>query len=478
MDRPEPQEPPSIFSRPDPELDDLALRQRSMPPEPSPTDGSTWSPPSNPSMPSEPSSPRRPIPDEPERRRPSTRVLITIGSGGALLVAIIGFVGALALRPADAPALAGASPSAAPSASASVEPDPSVESSATAAASPTVAPAASTPAASTPAPVAAPAGPPQEIASGGWASVSVSELNVRRDPGVASTSIHRLAQGAVVHVGSEDPVVLDGFAWYRVASLDGAEGWAASGPDAAPFLETLVADGYLIHCGQVDGPILDVVGGRIEAVDPVRIGGLSVSAARFTDVEMGIFELVWSIRGEACFGALVGADGSLGVYVDTAVWACGRPEVADGIRRMLPDPEVDATVEIRVKEAGIVHPALLTTVLGDDRATRNMQGTFALTAANAGVTGCVEGRVTHRPGSGVEHYRYVNAVQCIVADSWDGTEAVVRPGSGGPSFTLYPSSVDAEIVIGQPMGWNVDAGEDSRSGSGAGFTSHPGVDCG
>ena len=50
---------------------------------------------------------------------------------------------------------------------------------------------------------------------------------------------------------AEGPQVVDGLNWYRVTSLGGAAGWAASGWEEEPYLETIASDPTLAECGQV-----------------------------------------------------------------------------------------------------------------------------------------------------------------------------------------------------------------------------------
>jgi hypothetical protein len=306
------------------------------------------------------------------RRRRQVQ-LMAVGTMAVAILAVGGFVAASVLpTPQVEPAVAGASESPQATATAAATPDatPSPEP------SPSSTPAAPTSdPAPTQAPTAAPApaGPPHELAPGGWATVSVGELNVRSEPSLSATSVYRLVRSAVVHLLEEPPTTRDGLAWYRVVSLGGARGWAASGSVDTPFMTMLVEDAYLLHCGAVDGRIFDVVDGRLEARDPIRIGGLALPTARFTDAELGLFELVRAVRGEVCFGIQAAADGSATIYVDTGTPACGRPEMANGVYRLVPAPDVDAVTEAQVKEAALVHPAVLSSWRGDDRSSANLR---------------------------------------------------------------------------------------------------------
>jgi hypothetical protein len=408
------------------------------------------------------------------RRRRRRAQLTAIGTTVVVSLAVAGFVAASVLRtPQVEPAIAGVSDSPQPTVTMTPEithsPEPS----------PSSTPAATLEPTQSQAPTAAPipAGPPHDLAPGGWAAVSVGELNVRNEPGLSATSVFRLVRGAVVHLLDESPVDRDGLAWYRVVSLGGARGWAASGSVDTPFMTILVEDAYLLHCGAVDGRIFDVVDGRLEARDPIRIGGLALPTARFTDAELGVFELVRAVRDKVCFGVQAAEDGSATIYVDTGTPACGRPEMANGVYRLVPAPDVDAVTEAQVKEAALVHPAVLSSWRGDDRSSANLRAVFALAAANPGVTGCLEARITNGPRTGMDHTHGFGAVQCIVVERWDGDRLLVRPASGGSSVTLLSPYLDEDTQFGEPTARYVYA-FDEPSGASAGVYWSPRPGCG
>ena len=489
---PDPNDRPSIFSRPDDE--DEELRATAPPRRPEPTDWHDDStrahraagaerriPSSPPVMAAAAQQPvtrtrfSEPIDAEP-RRAMSRRRKLALGGAGLAGLVVVGFAVALLTRSPDVePALAGASasPTDSPTPSATVEPSETPEPTPSATPSPTASPV--------PTPAPTPAGPPQELARGGWATVSVDELNVRREPSLQAASDYRLVRGAAIYLRGDEPVGSDGLLWYRIRSLGGADGWAASGPQSSPFISIIVEDPYLQHCGQVEHQVFDVADGGLRARDPIRIGGIALPAARFTDTELGLFELAWGTRAEACIGAEAQADGTATVYVDSYVSACGRPELREGIRRMIPDPGVDAIHESRVKVRTLVHPAVLTSMSSNDRSSTNLRSVFALSAQNEGVTGCLEIRISRRP-QGMEYYQMMHAVQCVVVESFDGTELTLRPAAGGDRQTMYPSAVlDGTLGIGSPTMQGVAAHEMSNqhwSDAGAGLEPYAHLYCG
>jgi hypothetical protein len=479
MDPQRPQDPnerPSIFSRAE---EDEDLRPAAAPRRPEPPDWHDASTRAHATVRDE--APIRPTerpatgprvvlaqseePMEAEHRRSLSRrqKLALAGTGLAGLV-VVGFVvGMLTRSPTIDPALAGASasPTLSPTPSATVEPSATPEPTAAATPSATVSQSPTPIATQVPTPVPTPVGPPQELARGGWATVAVGELNVRREPGLNATLEYRLVRGAVVHLRDEQPVDRDGLLWYRVRSLGGADGWSASGPQSSPFLTMLVADAYLLHCGLVEGAVFEVVEGTLSPRDPIRFAGIALPGSGLSDPLLALMELVRGIRGEMCIGVSVAADGSISVASSSSVWACGKPQIAGGIRRIAPAPDVDAAPDIRIKESAFVHPQVVTSQTGNEDVTRNMRAAFQLIAADPDATGCVEFRPLN-PSSG-DHYQSVYAEQCVVVEEWDGQVMRLRPARADTVVTFRrPTDVQGSIPVGVPIAMGYYMAQDSH----------------
>jgi hypothetical protein len=295
------------------------------------------------------------------------------------------------------------------------------------------------------------------VAVDAWATVTVAELNVRSAADIDATSRYRLVRGAVVHV-AEGPVSADGFNWYRVASLGGALGWAASGPAAEPFLTTLVDDPTLIRCGEVKRPVFDIVDGAPMAHDPLAIGDMAVPVAAFSDLELGAIELLRGIGGEACFTAQIGPDGRPTVQSQLNVGACGRP-VSDGnFFRIRPAAGQSAAPENQVKDPAVIHPAILAGDAPDDPMSANLQARVRLAASGAGATVCVNAGVSE-DAQGVHTYLQTDGLQCVIADVYAFDYFTVRPASGGePIVFAHRLGGDHESVqIGIPTALYITA---------------------
>lgn len=381
-----------------------------------------------------------PPPDDGNRRR-----MIALGAGGLAILVLGGFIGAALLRPSDGGAIGG-QPSA--SASASVAPVASES----AAPEPTATP--------DPTPSPTPAGPPMEVATGGWATVTVGELNVRREAGQDSDSVYRLVDGAVAHV-SEGPVVIDGGNWYRITSLGGASGWASSGWESEPYLETVSGDPSLAECGQVRGQVFDA---SFAPNDPLRIGEFALPAAAFDERALGAAELLRGMGDEVCFSARLGANGRPELSTELNVNACGHA-TRDGNRyRLVPTDDDRMPLASQVIEETLVHPSLLDGGPADNRMSSNLQTVMAM-LANEGSIGCVNAGVVQRADE-VDSSRGVSAIQCSTVEQYDQYSLKLVPVSGGPTAWIKLSGSDFQptlFQVGQRVRVNVDASADDRN---------------
>jgi hypothetical protein len=344
--------------------------------------------------------------------------------GGAVIFVVSFF--AFVILGNDGPPAAGAG-DASPMPSASATADPSSEGTPV----PTAAP--------TPTPIPTPAGPPMEIAVGGWATVTDSELDLRRAAGPDEESVYRLAEGAIVNV-AEGPTVVDGGNWYRVASLGGATGWASSGWETEPSLETIAAGPQLSECGQVQSAVFEVAGGVATPKDPLRIGDFALPATAFDAQTLGAIELVRGMGDEACFSARLGADGLPEMSAEIGVNACGHA-VADGaIYRLEPTDDDSVPLAAQVMDPTVVHPALLDGGPTDTRMSTNLQ-TLMSVMANDGASGCVGVSVTQRSDA-TDSYRSLSTSQCSIVEAYDEYSLRFSPASGGPTAWIKLPAVD------------------------------------
>jgi hypothetical protein len=306
--------------------------------------------------------------------------------------------------------------------------EPSIRVASVAPADPSLEPTASADATAEPTPQPTPAGPPQEVALGGWATVTVEELNVRKSPGLDETSVYRLVKGAVVHV-PDGPTVIDGANWYRLASLGGASGWASSGSIAEPYLQTLVDDPTLIRCGKVMRPVFEIVNGAPQPRDPLLIGSMALPAAAFSDVSLGAIELIRGMDQEACFSAEVDTGGSPIVGSELNVRACGHAAADGGFFRLRPSAGGTAQLANQVKDPVVLLPSILAGGPSDDRKSSNIRTIVAMMATE-GVSGCIfAGVVDGR--AGVSAYRSVEVVQGSLVHEYNADSLKLTPASGG-----------------------------------------------
>lgn len=421
-------ERPSIFSRPDDEIEASAPHR------------STPQGPARSSLPpvDEPNRPRPPA-ERAHDPGPFSRQVIVLASIGLAILALGGFIAASLLRD-DGAGLAAAtleptaSASAHGSAHASASPAPSLE--------PTP---DTTAVAATATPEPTPAGPPAELAVGGWATVAASELNVRDAPGLDARRLYGLVRGAIVHV-AEGPVDVGGSNWYRVASLGGALGWSTSGPEASPFLQTVARGGDFLHCGAVTSAVFD--GDDLDPIEVLRIDDVALPGGAFDGGALGSLELVRAIGGEACVAAVLAPDGRPAVSADVNDYACGHPEVVNGRIELHPRAGMDVITEFQVKDTAVVHPDVLDPLEQGDAVTANLRTLLALAAQGDDSWGCINHSATAGgTGSGGVQldFRLCAVVDVIAAD-----RIVARSVSttDGLTFTVPGAFVDPAITPG------------------------------
>jgi hypothetical protein len=351
------------------------------------------------------------------------------------------------LRPASEPAVGVAS--AEPSASAAV---------AAPTASTSLAPSATEEPTQQPTPQPTPAGPPQELAVDGWATVTVGELNVRSEPGLDASSVYRLVRGAIAHV-AEGPASADGYNWYRIASLGGARGWATSGTTASPFLETVTRGGDLVQCGQVIAPVF--AEGTLTPVEVIRVGDMALPPAAFEPGELGGFALARGTSQEVCVTAVRG-DPSPTVYVEMSHAGCGHPVVSGDRLEFHPMAGMDVVAEYQHKDVVRIHPAVLDPKGKDDALTDNMIAILQWMSLDPRSWGCLMQGVHESPD------REVGGIQldirgCGVIESQTADRVTVRAAAGTDqaiTLTLTPeSTVDPALPTGVPVGmiaWGFD----------------------
>jgi hypothetical protein len=279
--------------------------------------------------------------------------------------------------------------------------------------------------------------------------VAVDELNVRAAAGTDSTSNYLLVRGAVVHV-AEGPVIAEGLNWYRVASLGGAVGWVTSGWVAEPFLSTLVEDPILIRCGEVRGPVFDIVNGTPVPHDPLAIGDLALPAAAFGERALAAIELLRGTGQEACITAQLNAAGVPAVTSQLNGNACGRAVRDGAFFRLRPATGQDVPPEVQVKDPLVVHPSALTSVMVDDPMSTNLRTIADLIAAGADATGCFNVSVQGEADSVTESTSVSTDGCFIVSDQIDDVLTLAR-SDGGASTMLRLTTGAQSFPIGVPL---------------------------
>jgi hypothetical protein len=386
----------------------------------------------------------------PEEREGISRQVIVLGSMGLGILALSGFIAASLLGSDEEPAVA-----VLPTTSATVRPSDSPE--------PTPPPQTASPSPTPdPTPEPTPAGPPTEVVVGGWATITVGELQVRRAAGQDAESVYRLVRGAIVNV-AEGPTVVAGGNWYRVASLGGATGWVASGWEANPYLATIAADPRLSECGQVRRAVFDVATGSVQPNDPLRIGDFALPAAGFQDASLGAIELLRGTGQEVCFTARPGSNGLPEMSVDLSVYACGSAVAQGGTYRLEPTDDDRVSLASQVIDPTIVHPALLDGGPADNRMSSNIR-TIVSMMANEGTSGCLSISVTQRAGA-IDAHRSVSVSQCSIVELYDADSLKLSPTSGGPTAWIKLAASNYQpglFPLDRPVFVSVDASASAR----------------
>jgi hypothetical protein len=445
-ERPDQPDPESIFTNPDPPEEPTAS-QPSQPRESAmdPLDVSTWGPPAGPGV------EVSPLPAGTVRVQPaggdrlSPRMLVGLGSAGAIALVLIGFIAFSIFRRENVTGLVAGAGSPTPIASSNAEP--------------TIAATPEPSATPEPTPEPTPAGPPVELAVGDWATVTAGELEVHAGAGDDQASTYTLVRGAVLTV-AEGPRAVDGANWYRVASLGGAAGWVPSGWIANPSLETILNDPVLIRCGEVANPVFDIVDGTPVPREVVRVGDFAVPSNKLNTATLATIELARGIRAEVCMTAQVGADGLPTLSSEPQATACGHA-VADGQAFWLrPAADQEASVVNQIKDKAVVHPILLSGP-ADQRQSSNPRSLMTMMSYE-GAAGCVTGNI-NVDGNDVESYRSVNVEQCSIVSEHNDFNLKLRPAAGGPTTWIklpkggsnpggIPLDIPIEVYVSTDIG--------------------------
>jgi hypothetical protein len=416
-ERPDQPEPESIFSSPEPD-EPTAPRpvEPDLPPNTlDPLDVSTWGPPARPETGIAPPLPGKPRVQPADGDRFSPRMLVGLGSAGALALVLIGFIAFSVFGGEDDPALGAGDASPTPTASPTAEPTIAETPEATASPEPT--------------PKPTPAGPPVELAIGDWATVMVDELQVRPGAGENEAITYRLVRGAVVTV-AEGPQVVNGGNWYRIASLGGVTGWVTSGWVADPYLETILNDPVLIRCGEVANPVFDMVNGAPVAREVLRVGNFAVPSNKLDVATLATIELARGVRAEVCVTAQVGSDGLPVLRSEPRANACGHA-VAEGQAFWLrPAADQEADVSSQIKDPALVHPTLLTGP-AESRQSSNVRSLLTM-MSHDGAAGCVTASINIDAGD-VESYRGATIEQCSIVTEYNDLNLKLHPAAGGPT---------------------------------------------
>jgi hypothetical protein len=441
MDRPERPDKPnseSIFSKPDPTGDPTTPRPEPDQPQTTldPLDVSTWGPPARSAPETSPPVPGKPRVKPADDNRFSPRMLVGLGSAGAIALVLIGFIAFSVFGGEDDPVVAGGDASPTPTASSSAEPTTAATPEPTASAEPT--------------PKPTPAGPPVELAMGDWATVTVGELQVRAGAGANEASTYRLVRGAVMTV-SEGPQVVNGANWYRIASLGGVTGWVTSGWVADPYLETILNDPVLIRCGEVANPVFDMVDGAPVAREVVRVGDFAVPSNKLDVSTLAAIELARGIRAEVCVTAQVGSNGLPALRSEPRANACGHA-VADGQAFWLrPAADQEADVSAQIKDPALVHPILLAGP-AENRQSSNLRSLLTM-MSHEGAAGCVQASINIDSGE-VHSQRGVTIEQCSIVTEYNDLNLKLHPATGGPMAWIklpQDGSSRDEIPLERPI---------------------------
>lgn len=441
MDRYDPPDRPSIFTRPeDVEIAPGPPTERRQ----EPTEAVQYERP----MSGRPADPKPAAPVGPSRR-----FVIGLGVSALLVVLTGGFIAGSILGPDNEDAIGATSPTESTSLTPTPPSSPTLTSTAQATAT----------APPSPSPVPTPADPPLDIALGAWATVAVDELNVRSEAGTDAASNYRLVRGAVVFV-AEGPANAAGMNWYRVASLGGAVGWVASGRVAEPFLTILPpetgqdVDGALTRCGTIESAVFDIVGGVPTPHDPITLGDLALPAAAFSEVSLGAMELLRGVGGQACFTAKVGPGGAPAVDARLTANACGHAVLDGNLLRLHPAEGQTIPGGFEVTDPAYVHPEVLAGAFADDPLEANLRNVVDLMGATPDSTGCIHFGVNER-GSRVGHETSVDTRQCFIVSERASGGITLSAAAGGESKRLLVSdNTAADLPLAVPIRLGLFAG--------------------
>jgi hypothetical protein len=397
-----------------------------------PLDVSTWGPPAQPDSKMAPAMPGAVRVQPADGDRLSPRMLVGLGSAGAIALVLIGFIASSMFGPRDQAALVAGAGSPSPTAS------PSAEQTAAATPEPSATPE--------PTPEPTPAGPPIQLAVGDWATVTVDELHVRAGAGEERASNYRLIRGAVLTV-AEGPQVVDGGNWYRVASVGGAVGWVSSGWTTDPYLKTILNDPVLIRCGEVAKPVFEMVNGAPQPREVLRVGNFAFPTNKLSDATLAAIELVRGIDAVVCVTAQVGADGLPVIHSKPTVSVCGHA-VAEGQSFWLrPAADQSVDVSVQIQDPVIVHPVLLSGP-ADSRQSSNLRSLLTM-MTNPGASGCLRATVD---SDGVASYRGANIQQCSVVTEYNDFNLKLHPAAGGATvWVKLATDGSQEIPLETPI---------------------------
>lgn len=394
----------------------------------------------------------------PAVRRTPDRQVLAVGALGLVILALVGFIGFSVLGREDSGAAVASPP---------------------ASATPSETQASATPSDPSPDPTASPdptpAGPPAEVAVAGWATVTLDEIELRAAADASGASVYRLVRGAIVHV-AEGPTTVDGENWYRVVSLGGATGWASSGPEAAPALETIGRDPTINECGQVRRAVFTVESGAATANEVLRVGDFALPASAFQDVTLGGAELVRGMGSQMCFTARLGSDGLPELSTQISLSACGHATRDGSLFWLEATENGDLPLAAQVMERTVVHPTLLVGGPADHRMSTNI-ATIVSMLANDGTSGCLNVNVTQR-GDAIDVNRSAEARQCSVVHVYNQDSLKLSPASGGPEAWIKLAAADFQsglFPLDEPIDVSVSA---SASDTARWVYAWPGNPCG
>ncbi len=301
MNPPERPDQPSIFNRPDQELEDDPPISRPADQAPDPAIVEQPTPPDG-----DPLFPRG-IPRR-ERAGLSRTTMLALG-GGALLIAVIGAGAGVLLFSPKTPAAVGTSPS--PS-----EPAPSVSAEESAEASPS----------ESAAPSATPQPPAEPLAAGQWATIVADVAEVRGDAALSAPVRGQANQGEIVFIAESAPVKADGLTWYRAVVSPGLSGWIAGHDAVSSFAVSDAPTASAAWCAVPEETAFDRDQyGQPTEKDAVRVGRLPLDSEVLGVSGAAVIELAWGTQDQVCLDLEIRAGRTSAVALDTTFEGCGHP---------------------------------------------------------------------------------------------------------------------------------------------------------